>query len=46
MGVPGKVVREVTDDEVRRTQASAAHYLEVAQRSALGAFPPPWSERT
>ena len=45
MGVPGKVVREVTDDEVRRTQASAAHYLEVAQRSVLGAFPPPWTER-
>ena len=27
MGVPGKVVRAVTDDEVRRTQAINARYL-------------------
>jgi carbonic anhydrase/acetyltransferase-like protein (isoleucine patch superfamily) len=43
MGVPGKVVREVTADELRRTQAICAHYLELAQRYAHGAFPPPWS---
>ena len=42
MGVPGRVVREVTDDDLRRTMAIAAHYLELAQRYAAGAFPPPW----
>ncbi len=44
MGVPGKVIREVTDEELRRTQAIAAHYLEMAQRHAHGAFPPPWEK--
>lgn len=42
MGVPGKVVREVTDEDLRRTLATSAHYLEMAQRYAAGAFPPPW----
>jgi carbonic anhydrase/acetyltransferase-like protein (isoleucine patch superfamily) len=44
MGVPGKVVREVTDEDLRRTLAISAHYLELAQRYARGAFPPPWKE--
>jgi carbonic anhydrase/acetyltransferase-like protein (isoleucine patch superfamily) len=42
MGVPGKVVREVTADELANTQRIAASYLELAQRYAHGAFPPPW----
>jgi carbonic anhydrase/acetyltransferase-like protein (isoleucine patch superfamily) len=42
MGAPGRVVREVTDEDLRRTHAIAAHYLELAQRYAQGAFPPPW----
>jgi carbonic anhydrase/acetyltransferase-like protein (isoleucine patch superfamily) len=42
MGVPGRIVREVTDEEVRRTQAISAHYLELAQRYARGDYPPPW----
>jgi carbonic anhydrase/acetyltransferase-like protein (isoleucine patch superfamily) len=42
MGVPGKVVREVTDDDLRRTQAIAVHYLEMAQRYTHGDFPPAW----
>ncbi len=42
MGVPGKVVREITPDELARTQRIAASYLELAQRYARGAFPPPW----
>ena len=42
MGVPGKVVREVTDDDLRRTLSIAAHYLDMAQRYAKGAFPAPW----
>jgi carbonic anhydrase/acetyltransferase-like protein (isoleucine patch superfamily) len=44
MGVPGKVTREVTDDEVRITHAITAHYLEMADRYAQGAFPPPWTQ--
>src|SRR5579885_1162861 len=43
MGVPGRVVRPLTDEDLRRTHAIAAHYLELAQRYARGAFPPPWS---
>ncbi len=42
MGVPGKIVRQVSDEDLERTRAIAAHYLEMAQRHALGAFPPPW----
>jgi carbonic anhydrase/acetyltransferase-like protein (isoleucine patch superfamily) len=42
MGVPGRIVREVNDEELRRTQAISAHYLELAQRYARGDFPPPW----
>jgi carbonic anhydrase/acetyltransferase-like protein (isoleucine patch superfamily) len=45
MGTPGRVVREVTDDVLRRTHAIAAHYLELAQRYARGAFPPPWQAK-
>ena len=44
MGVPGKVVREITADELRRTHAISAHYLELAQRYARGGFPPPWKQ--
>src|SRR5947207_926860 len=44
MGVPGKVVREVSDEDLRRTHAISAHYLELAQRYAQGAFPPPWPQ--
>jgi len=42
MGVPGKVVRQITAEELRRTHAISAHYLELAQRYARGGFPPPW----
>jgi carbonic anhydrase/acetyltransferase-like protein (isoleucine patch superfamily) len=42
MGVPGRVVREVRDDDLRRTLAISAHYLEMAQRYTHGAFPAPW----
>lgn len=39
MGVPGKVVREVTVDDLRRTHRIVASYIELAQRYARGAFP-------
>lgn len=42
MGVPGKVVRAVTDEELARTHRICAHYLEMAQRYVRGAYPPPW----
>lgn len=42
MGVPGRVVRELTDDDVRRTRDINDHYFEMAQRHARGEFPPPW----
>lgn len=42
MGVPGRVVRAATDDDVRRTRDICAHYLEMAQRYVRGAYPPPW----
>jgi carbonic anhydrase/acetyltransferase-like protein (isoleucine patch superfamily) len=42
MGVPGRIVREISDEELRRTRAISAHYLELAQRYARGDFPPPW----
>lgn len=43
MGIPGKVVREIRPDEIERTRAINAHYLEMAQRYARGAYPPPWT---
>jgi carbonic anhydrase/acetyltransferase-like protein (isoleucine patch superfamily) len=42
MGMPGKVVREITDAELARTREINAHYLELAQRYARGAYPAPW----
>src|SRR5262249_31555329 len=43
MGIPGKIVREITAEELERTRAICAHYLEMAQRYARGAYPPPWT---
>ena len=42
MGIPGKVVRAVTDQELERTRRINAAYLELAQRYVRGAYPPPW----
>ncbi|MBM3993820.1 MAG: gamma carbonic anhydrase family protein [Planctomycetes bacterium] len=42
MGVPGKVIRAITDAELERTRTICAHYLEMAQRYVRGAYPPPW----
>ena len=43
MGVPGKVVRAITDAEIERTRTISAHYLELAQRYVRGDYPPPWT---
>ncbi|MBY0523945.1 MAG: gamma carbonic anhydrase family protein [Gemmataceae bacterium] len=43
MGIPGKVMREITAEELERTRSICAHYLEMAQRHARNAFPPPWT---
>ncbi len=42
MGIPGKIVRAITADELERTRVICAHYLEMAQRYARGAYAPPW----
>lgn len=42
MGVPGKVIREVTPEEVERTRTICAHYLELAQRYVRSGYSPPW----
>lgn len=42
MGVPGKVVRAVTDAELERTRAINARYLELARRYARGKVPFPY----
>jgi carbonic anhydrase/acetyltransferase-like protein (isoleucine patch superfamily) len=46
MGIPGKVVREITAEELERTHAICAHYLEMAQRYARAAYPPPWTRQS
>jgi carbonic anhydrase/acetyltransferase-like protein (isoleucine patch superfamily) len=43
MGVPGKVIREITPEELDRTRSINAYYLELAQRYTRGAYPPPWT---
>jgi carbonic anhydrase/acetyltransferase-like protein (isoleucine patch superfamily) len=43
MGIPGKIVRAVTAEELERTRTICAHYLEMAQRYVRGAYPPPWT---
>ncbi len=43
MGVPGKVLRAITPEELERTRTICTHYLEMAQRYARGDFPPPWT---
>jgi len=44
MGVPGKVVRPITDAEVERTREICRHYFEQAQRYVRGDCPPAWSD--
>ena len=39
MGVPGKVVRQVSDDDVRRIRENCSHYVAMSQRYARGEFP-------
>jgi carbonic anhydrase/acetyltransferase-like protein (isoleucine patch superfamily) len=39
MGVPGKVVRSVTADEVARTRTISERYQQMARRYAEGEFP-------
>jgi carbonic anhydrase/acetyltransferase-like protein (isoleucine patch superfamily) len=43
MGIPGRVAREITTEELERTHSICAHYLEMAQRYTRGAYPPPWT---
>ncbi len=43
MGVPAKVIRPITPEEIGETRRLCASYVELARRYALGNFPPPWS---
>ncbi len=36
VGTPGRIIRELTDDEVARIEAGAAHYVENAGRFRVG----------
>ena len=45
MGVPGKVVRQVSDDDLVRIKRTAEHYLDMARRYAAGGFVAPWEKR-
>jgi carbonic anhydrase/acetyltransferase-like protein (isoleucine patch superfamily) len=40
MGMPGKVVRQVTDEEVKDIRENGANYLQMAQRYHRGEFVP------
>jgi carbonic anhydrase/acetyltransferase-like protein (isoleucine patch superfamily) len=40
MGIPGKVVRAITDLEIERTRLINTHYFEMAGRHARGEFKP------
>jgi carbonic anhydrase/acetyltransferase-like protein (isoleucine patch superfamily) len=40
MGVPGRVVRAATPEEIARTRMLNERYLEMARRYAAGEFPP------
>lgn len=42
LGIPGKVMRRLTDEELERTRTICFHYLEMAQRYVRGSYPPPW----
>ena len=39
MGIPGKIVRQVSDEELAKTRGINAHYVEMAARHARGEFP-------
>ncbi len=43
MGVPGKVLRPVTEEDVARTRSICARYQQMARKYVGGSFPPPWA---
>lgn len=44
VGVPGKVVRKVTDEEVARTKMLSERYQEMSRRYASGTIPLPYGK--
>jgi carbonic anhydrase/acetyltransferase-like protein (isoleucine patch superfamily) len=44
MGVPAKIIREVTSDDLERTWRINGHYQELARKHAAGAFQSPWKK--
>jgi carbonic anhydrase/acetyltransferase-like protein (isoleucine patch superfamily) len=41
MGIPGKVIRPITDEEVERTRRINDHYVKMARRHSRGEFVAP-----
>lgn len=39
LGVPGKIVRQLSETQIAHLQESANHYVEMARRHASGEFP-------
>jgi carbonic anhydrase/acetyltransferase-like protein (isoleucine patch superfamily) len=44
MGMPGRIIRSVTAEDLERTRRISAHYQELARKHAAGAFPAPWNK--
>lgn len=42
MGVPGQIVRDVTQDDIQNIETAAEKYIELARRHANGEFPRPY----
>src|SRR5262249_19273067 len=44
MGVPGKIIRSLSDADLERTRCINAHYQEMARQYAAGRFAGPWDK--
>ena len=45
MGIPGKIVGDVTAEDIRNIENAAGKYVELARQHAQGKFPRPFSAR-
>lgn len=44
MGVPARIVRETTSEDLERTRRINSHYQELAKKHAAGVFQTPWKK--
>jgi carbonic anhydrase/acetyltransferase-like protein (isoleucine patch superfamily) len=42
MGVPGKIIRQISEEDLQRTRRICAHYQERASLYVAGKYRPPW----